>query len=250
MAKAHHELMVTAPDEEKWGNDARIWNGKKPKWSGYADKELGAEWDILSGAISKNHDDAPPEKWPTQLRLLPGIVADRSPKSGDVNTVLEYLRATMTSQMGEASSYQYSGKPKDLDAEASDAARRLLYKAMDKVVRSKLAQTKALFQCLSSYEKSYDTVNRKQGQLGFSDYVTLLTRAPEFKQAEIAFRLDGKINHWLLDEFQDTSTLQFKVLKQNIDDILSKHDPERSVFVVGDLKQSLYEWRSGKRKLL
>jgi ATP-dependent exoDNAse (exonuclease V) beta subunit len=43
MAKAHHELMVTAPDEEKWGNDARIWNGKKPKWSGYADKELGAE---------------------------------------------------------------------------------------------------------------------------------------------------------------------------------------------------------------
>jgi hypothetical protein len=30
MAKAHHELMVTAPDEEKWGNDARIWKGKKP----------------------------------------------------------------------------------------------------------------------------------------------------------------------------------------------------------------------------
>ncbi|MDP4659725.1 MAG: UvrD-helicase domain-containing protein, partial [Opitutales bacterium] len=60
----------------------------------------------------------------------------------------------------------------------------------------------------------------------------------------------GKINHWLLDEFQDTSTLQFKVLKQNIDDILSKKDPERSVFVVGDLKQSLYEWRSGNRKLL
>jgi ATP-dependent helicase/nuclease subunit A len=250
MAKAHHELMVTAPDEEKWGNDARIWKGKKPKWSGYADKDLGAEWDILSGAISKNHDDAPPDKWPTQLRLLPGIVADRSPKSGDVNTVLEYLHATMTSQMGEASSYQYNGKPKDLDADASDAARRLLYKAMDKVVRSKLAQTKALFQCLSSYEKSYDTVNRKQGQLGFSDYVTLLTRAPQFKQEEIAFRLDGKINHWLLDEFQDTSTLQFKVLKQNIDNILSTSDPERSVFVVGDLKQSLYEWRSGNRKLL
>ncbi|MGI9110438.1 MAG: 3'-5' exonuclease, partial [Opitutales bacterium] len=100
------------------------------------------------------------------------------------------------------------------------------------------------------YEQCYDTVNRKQGQLGFSDYVTLLTRAPEFKQAEIAFRLDGKINHWLLDEFQDTSTLQFKVLKENIDNILSTKDPERSVFVVGDLKQSLYEWRSGNRKLL
>lgn len=250
MAKAHHELLVTAPDEEKWGNERRIWKGKKPKWSGYADKDLSDEWDILQGAISKNHDDAPPEKWPTELRPLPRIVSDRSPKPGEVNTVLEYLSLTMSSPMGEASSYLYSRKARPLDEAASDAARKILFQAMDRVVRAKLNQTKALFQCLSSYEESYDTVNRRQGQLGFSDYVTLLTRAPEFKQAEIAFRLDSKINHWLLDEFQDTSTLQFKVLKQNIDDILSTKDAERSVFVVGDLKQSLYEWRSGNRKLL
>lgn len=250
MAKAHHELLVTAPDKDKWGNADKIWKGKKPKWSGYADKDLSAEWDILQGAISKNHDDAPPEKWPTQLRPLPAIVVDRSPKPGDVNTALEYLSQTMTSPMGKESAYLYNKKARLLNADASDAARKLLFQAMDRIVRSKLTQTKALFQCLSNYEESYDMVNRKQGQLGFSDYVTLLTRAPEFKQAEIAFRLDGKINHWLLDEFQDTSTLQFKVLKQNLDDILSTHDYDRSVFVVGDLKQSLYEWRSGNRKLL
>lgn len=250
MAKAHHELLVTAPDEHKWGNPDSIWKGKKPKWSGYADKDLSGEWVILQGAISKNHGDAPPEEWPTELRHLPGIITDRSPKPGEVNTVLDYLSVTMLTPMGEASCYSYDGKSKDLSEEASDAARKIMFQAMDRVVRAKLSQTVALFQCLSSYEQSYDTVNRKQGQLGFSDYVTLLTRAPEFKQEEIAFRLDGKINHWLLDEFQDTSTLQFKVLKQNIDDILSKKDPERSVFVVGDLKQSLYEWRSGNRKLL
>lgn len=169
MAKSHHELLVTAPDKDKWGNEGRIWNGNKPKWSGYADKDLSAEWEILRGAISKNHEDAPPEKWPTQLRPIPSIVADRSPKSGDVNTVLEYLRATMTTHMGKASSYLYSRKPRPLNADASDAARKLLYQAMDRIVRSKLTQTKALFQCLSSYEESYDTVNRKQGQLGFSD---------------------------------------------------------------------------------
>jgi len=250
MAKAHHELLVTAPDKDKWGNSERIWKDRQPKWSGYADKDLSAEWDILRGAISKNHDDAPPEKWPTQLRPLPSIVADRSPQSGDVNTAIEYLERTMNSPMGTASGYLSSKKDRPLDEAAADAVRKLLYQAMDRIVRAKLTQTKALFQCLSSYEESYDTVNRKQGQLGFSDYVTLLTRAPEFKQAEIAFRLDSKINHWLLDEFQDTSTLQFKVLKQNIDDILSTGDAERSVFVVGDLKQSLYEWRSGNRKLL
>jgi len=250
MAKAHHELLVTAPDEDKWGNARRIWRGKAPKWSGYADQDLSGEWDILQGAISKNHDDAPPEKWPTELRPLPGIVADRSPQPGEVNTVLEYLSLTMSTPMGEPSGYLCSRKQRPLDEVASDAARKLLLQAMDRVVRAKLTQTQALFQCLSRYEESYDTVNRKQGQLGFSDYVTLLTRAPEFKQAEIAFRLDSRINHWLLDEFQDTSTLQFKVLKQNIEEILSTKDPERSVFVVGDLKQSLYEWRSGNRKLL
>ncbi|MGI0406135.1 RecB-like helicase [Helicobacter himalayensis] len=61
------------------------------------------------------------------------------------------------------------------------------------------------------------------------------------------FRLDDKITHILLDEFQDTSILQYEILCPLIDEILSGNGRinERSVFVVGDKKQSIYGFRGG-----
>ncbi|CCB79447.1 helicase [Helicobacter bizzozeronii CIII-1] len=59
------------------------------------------------------------------------------------------------------------------------------------------------------------------------------------------FRLDTQIRHILLDEFQDTSILQYQILKPMIDEILAgKGQKEgRSVFLVGDSKQSIYGFR-------
>ena len=53
--------------------------------------------------------------------------------------------------------------------------------------------------------------------------------------------------HLLLDEFQDTSRIQFDLLRPLMEDILSgvgeDAEGERSVFLVGDWKQSIYQWR-------
>ena len=53
--------------------------------------------------------------------------------------------------------------------------------------------------------------------------------------------------HLLLDEFQDTSKIQFDLLRPLIEDILGSvgenAEGERSVFLVGDWKQSIYQWR-------
>ncbi|MCE5265652.1 MAG: UvrD-helicase domain-containing protein [Deltaproteobacteria bacterium] len=53
--------------------------------------------------------------------------------------------------------------------------------------------------------------------------------------------------HLLLDEFQDTSQIQFDLLRPLIADILGSvgenAEGERSVFLVGDWKQSIYQWR-------
>ena len=53
--------------------------------------------------------------------------------------------------------------------------------------------------------------------------------------------------HLLLDEFQDTSRIQFDLIRPLLEDILSSvgenAEGERSVFLVGDWKQSIYQWR-------
>ncbi len=53
--------------------------------------------------------------------------------------------------------------------------------------------------------------------------------------------------HLLLDEFQDTSQIQFALLRPLIEEILAtvgeNAEGERSIFLVGDWKQSIYQWR-------
>lgn len=64
------------------------------------------------------------------------------------------------------------------------------------------------------------------------------------------FRLDSKFSHLLIDEFQDTSLLQYKILEPIIQEIVSGESGHfRTFFYVGDTKQSIYRFRGGKREL-
>ena len=64
---------------------------------------------------------------------------------------------------------------------------------------------------------------------------------------DLYFRLDGQIQHLLLDEFQDTSRSQFRFLWPIIKEVRANG---RLFFAVGDVKQSIYGWRGADRRLL
>ncbi|MEM8783970.1 MAG: UvrD-helicase domain-containing protein [Planctomycetota bacterium] len=66
---------------------------------------------------------------------------------------------------------------------------------------------------------------------------------------ELTYRIDGRIEHLLIDEFQDTSVDQFAVLHPIIDEITVDASSSRTLFVVGDAKQSIYGWRGGRVEL-
>lgn len=64
--------------------------------------------------------------------------------------------------------------------------------------------------------------------------------------------LANRVRFLLIDEFQDTSLLQFKILWPMIQEVVSGQGVQNygGVIVVGDEKQSIYGWRGGERDLL
>lgn len=106
-----------------------------------------------------------------------------------------------------------------------------------------------LFTLFKNYKEFY---NKRKNYLEFSDISNfvyeLLTSSID--REFLYFRLDSKFSHMLIDEFQDTSTLQFKILEPLIEEILSGNETEfKSFFYVGDTKQSIYRFRGGKKEL-
>ncbi len=52
-----------------------------------------------------------------------------------------------------------------------------------------------------------------------------------------------RYRHVLMDEFQDTSQLQWSVIRQLLQDVLAGEG--NTLLIVGDIKQSIYRWRNG-----
>jgi len=65
----------------------------------------------------------------------------------------------------------------------------------------------------------------------------------------IYLKLSDRYRHFLFDEFQDTSELQFKALLPIIEEVLSSTETS-SLFLVGDRKQAIYRWRGGNAELM
>jgi len=60
----------------------------------------------------------------------------------------------------------------------------------------------------------------------------------------IQYKLDQRIDHLLIDEFQDTNPTQWHLLLPLLDEMAAgRSDRDRSAFIVGDIKQSIYRFR-------
>ncbi|QDF27961.1 RecB-like helicase [Halarcobacter anaerophilus] len=104
-----------------------------------------------------------------------------------------------------------------------------------------------LFKLFKEYKLKY---NISKNYLHFSDISNLTYEllSKKIDKEFLYFRLDSKFSHILIDEFQDTSLLQYKILQPLIEEILSAGG-FKSFFYVGDTKQSIYRFRGGKREL-
>jgi ATP-dependent helicase/nuclease subunit A len=119
-------------------------------------------------------------------------------------------------------------------------ARRLGFLAAQK--------TAALHAFAAQFLPAYEARKASRGLLDFDDLISrarLLLTDPSVAQW-VLYRLDGGIDHILVDEAQDTSPDQWRVFERLTDAFLDgtgQRNQARTVFVVGDKKQSIYSFQ-------
>jgi len=92
-----------------------------------------------------------------------------------------------------------------------------------------------------------EAIKHEERVLFFGDINNCVQQIYEgFSLPELFFRLGERIFHILIDEFQDTSELQWQALRPLIEEALSKGG---SLFCVGDRKQLLYRWRGAEPRV-
>lgn len=99
----------------------------------------------------------------------------------------------------------------------------------------------------------YQRIKNEQRVLDFNDLewktYQLLTNADN--ALWVQYKLDQSIDHFLIDEFQDTNPIQWKLLLPLLSELSSgETNRHRSVFLVGDEKQSIYRFRRADPGLL
>ena len=119
-----------------------------------------------------------------------------------------------------------------------------LYKSAD-LTLAHLSQLRLL----GSIEKKVRQLNEEQNRFLLSDTQQLLHELIDGSDTPFIFEKIGtQLEHIMIDEFQDTSTVQWQNFKVLLQETMSRKGSEN--LIVGDVKQSIYRWRSGDWRLL
>ena len=211
------ESLAKLPESERlqalvraWGDPERIWGGEVP---------AGLDVSVAD------------------IRIMADLLADKASARGAA-AFIEAVRG-------------FDGTvPKLPRALAEDpVANEALEKMLAWKKAASLKMTQGVFLLMHAYESAYASNVRSRGLVTFDDLPRLLNSLPEGTRLPLEYRMDSHFEHWALDEFQDTSRGQWRALENLIGEA-SLPGSGRSVFVVGDRKQSIYEWRGGDVEIL
>lgn len=108
--------------------------------------------------------------------------------------------------------------------------------------------TVALFDLSMDFANAYKSIKQESNLLDFEDlilYTQKLFSKPDV-MGWVLSQMDVSLSHILVDEAQDTSPQQWNILRMLAGDFFTEGDTEnnRSLFVVGDTKQSIYGFQN------
>ena len=133
-------------------------------------------------------------------------------------------------------------------ASGLDADRDRVAMLVDRLKRiATVERTHALAVLAEDVIDRYEAEKARRGLLDFDDLITATdTMLASGKAAWVLYRLDKGIDHILVDEAQDTSAAQWRILDHLLQEFTAgagAAQRRRTIFVVGDPKQSIYSFQ-------
>ncbi len=139
-----------------------------------------------------------------------------------------------------------------IPADLVEAILGVVVPAARAALRADLAdRVEAVGDLARAFRDEFRALQAETGAYRFGDITRLVGSGSNDSvggRADFYYRLDGRIQHILLDEFQDTSIAQWEALEPLLDEVLS--DDGRAAVIVADPKQSIYAWRGAEPGLV
>ena len=165
---------------------------------------------------------------------------------------LDIVRPVFFTREGASKKTIYTKETAPADARWLDAMATEIGALIEQVKAADIAaDTLDAIQTFQAFSAIYGAEKAAEGALDFQD---LINRAKgllsdELKAAWVLYKLDGGLEHILVDEAQDTSEDQWAIVRALSGDFFSGHGQSsriRTVFAVGDEKQSIYGFQGAR----
>ena len=123
--------------------------------------------------------------------------------------------------------------------------------SIEKINTSKLVRGNyRTFALLVDLQKYITDICNEENMMILSDTKEILADFVDDNNAPFIYeKIGNRYDHYMIDEFQDTSVREWRNMLPLLREALASND-KASVFIVGDIKQSIYRWRGGDWRLL
>lgn len=227
-------------------SDAAAWSRIVPQGTPATKESLARACDALRAAPVPLTMDRPPKPNATWKNAVEKVC--KSVESGNWRAVLHSrLTACVANDLAIFSGQRPA-------ARLLEALRPIAHHARDVLVGELAAANQGIRRVLDRFHDRYSSLKAEAGVATFEDVPRALVEASiGSRLSEVYLRLDSAIDHVLLDEFQDTSITQFELLQPTLEEVLAGQGAAsgpRGAMFVGDVKQSLYQWRSAEPAIL
>jgi ATP-dependent exoDNAse (exonuclease V) beta subunit len=275
-AEAMHDLLAALPSEEAIrllreldsGRIGRVVHDKlldhvgrmRPvflesadgAWEGFSPGGRPSDEDVERALGSVMHAELPTTKTgkPSGHWVNARTAFEKLTRAQDWEGIL--TKGFGSAYLSEERTYYRQPMPDDL----CEAVAPIVRRATHEFLTTLRARNRAIHALHERFEAAYAARKRERGAYRFDDLPLALSahaasESPlDARELEMWFRLDSRIDHLLLDEFQDTSPIQWRILQKIASEIAADGTGERSFFCVGDVKQSIYGFRQAEPRLL